>query len=461
MTDNIESYFKKHLSDETPGEGNWNVPSDDVWNKAAPHIIKKSGIFIRWIYIYIIGALIVAGLTIIFWPSSSPEISSEPDIPVSTKNTEPSIDEPSKITAVPDEQPFSNNENQVAPAQEDIIRESPPKIEQSPTEKLVVYSANDNLLLSAESSPSTVREEIFISFMPSLEINAISTPSYHNMADTLQKEYPIMEFENKKPERLPFNNKNKLAIGAYFAPTYNSTYVSGDLSTGKIETPNTYLYSSNWGIELKYFISNRISVVSGYERSEVKSWSRSLIDFDYDASTEQTIGEGDIENTSAVPMQTPFGEIGTEITYRFPGDEVIADGEVMQSAMETHQDIMYFSIPLGIEYNFIQYARLNWFGEGGLRYNQALKDGTTYNSRILHNGHDMNVVNEVMTGKPNYTKSFLSFYIGTGVNWQFSESFQINGSARYFGNITKVNFQDNLSTYVHGFSLKLGIIYIF
>ena len=58
MADNLESYFKKHLSDETPAEDNWNVPSDDVWNKVLPDIQKKRGLFIPWNYIYIIGALI-------------------------------------------------------------------------------------------------------------------------------------------------------------------------------------------------------------------------------------------------------------------------------------------------------------------------------------------------------------------------------------------------------------------
>ena len=71
MADNLESYFKKHLSDETPGEGNWNVPSDDVWNKALPEIQKKRGLFIPWKYLYIIGVLVIAGLAIIFWPSGT------------------------------------------------------------------------------------------------------------------------------------------------------------------------------------------------------------------------------------------------------------------------------------------------------------------------------------------------------------------------------------------------------
>jgi hypothetical protein len=62
---------------------------------------------------------------------------------------------------------------------------------------------------------------------------------------------------------------------------------------------------------------------------------------------------------------------------------------------------------------------------------------------------------------PAYTENYLGYYAGTGLNYQLSENFQFNASARYFGNITRVNLQNNLSTYVDGFSMKVGFLYIF
>jgi len=461
MADNLESYFKKHLSDETPGQGDWNVPSDDVWNKVSPEITKKRGLFISWKSIYIFGALVVAVLAIMLWPSDTPQGISDTNDQLTTENYEPPINENLNTSTEHLQQPSSIVDDQPAQISNNLPQGNTPALKQTPAKNVELNSNNDNIIYSEVHFTESSREDPSINILPKLGINIIEIPSPRIILDTTPTIYPGNSFKKTKPKPKPFNNKNKIAVGGYFAPTYNSTYVSGDLSSGQVETANTFLYSSNWGIELKYFISNRFALVTGYERSEIKSWSRSLIDFDYDISTEHTMPEGDKENISAVPMQTPFGEIGTEITYRFSSDQSISDGESMQSAMETHQDILYFAIPLGVEYNIMQFSRLNWFGEGGIRYHRALNDGTSYTSRILHEGHDMNVVNEVMTGHPNYTKNYLSFYIGSGVNWQFSESFQISGSARYFGNITKVNFQDNLSTYVHGFNLKLGFIYIF
>lgn len=459
MADNLESYFKKHLSDEIQGEGNWNVPADDVWNKVSLVIAKKSGLFISWTYMYIAGALLLAALAIIFWPGVTSQLISDSDIQINSENNEASIEENSNTTANYPAQAAAVVENQAAQIKNYTTQENTTTLIQSATEISDLPIKSDNIKYTSVLSTLSSRKDIFIGTLPQRSINSIAIPFYRNTPDTIPAKYPRISFQDQKPK--PFNNKNKIAIGAYFVPSYNNTSVSGELSSGDIETANTYLYSNNWGFELKYYISNRFTLVAGFERSEIKSWSKSFIDFDYDASTEHTMPEGDIENTSPVPMQTPFGEVDTEITYRFSSEQSITDGETMQSVMETHQEVLYFSIPLGIEYNFMQFSRLNWFGEGGLRYNRALNDGTSYTTRILHEGHDMNVLSEEMTGHPNYKKNYFGFYVGTGANYQFSESFQISGSARYFGNITKVNVQDNLSTYLHGFNLKLGIIYIF
>ncbi len=465
MADNLESYFKKHLSDESPGEGNWNVPSDNVWKNAAPHIVKKSGLFIPWRYIYIVGAILLAGLAFIFWPTTNTEPFSdtfsehgilapgnEPESSIIENSNTPILNTKSTSTVIAKENAEPTNI---------VIQEKTAELEPPPAENGEILINTDDNVYAGEVSLSIPTRNISINPLPLIAINSIELPSTVIDPDTVQKIYPTISFQHKKQRPKPYNNKNKIAVGVYFAPTYNSTYVSGNLSTGEIETANTFLYSNNWGAEIKYFISKRFALVTGYERSEIKSWSRSLIDFNYDLSTEHTMPGGNKENTSSIPLQTPFGEIDTEITYQFSGDQAISEGEVMQSAMETHQTILYFAIPLGVEYNIIQFSRFNWFGEGGLRYHRALKDGTSYTSRILHEGDDMNVVEEVMTGHPTYTKNYLGFYLGTGVNYQFSESFQIGGSARYFGNISKVNLQENLSTYVQGFNLKLGIIYIF
>lgn len=522
MADNLESYFKKHLSDENPAEENWNVPSEEVWNNVLPEIKKKRGLFIPWKYLYIIGALLFVGLAIILWPVVFSEDVSEQELlstPIpntisnqenpgaSTKNqaglpsittvdvnqgsslqkSKSSLDESNQLSVGENKQGetisvaqyIDQNKQQL---ENEILKENIPadKVYQN-TSKYTIKSSGTiitpnttadkeqqklsdekNLAMLYDDNPTKLeRDEIYIAYLEQRKTNNLSSVDElnDNPGFTRQTVDIPLEFDKKKLE--PFDNKRKVGIGAFYAPTWNGTSLNGNPQTGEIQTSDMLLYSGNWGFDFKYFISNRFAVVTGVEKSEIKSWSKSLVDFSYDTSTEHSMPDGEKENTSAVPMQTPFGEIETEVTYRFAGDQQIPDGEVMNSELETHQEIRYLSIPLGVEFNILRFSRFSWFAEAGVRYNRALKDATQFSSRILHGGDDMAVVDEKMMSYPTYTENFMNFYIGTGMNYQFSSKFQINASGRYFGNITDVNLQGNMSTYVHGYSLKIGILYLF
>ncbi|MCF6341807.1 MAG: hypothetical protein L3J31_03255 [Bacteroidales bacterium] len=488
MADNLESYFKKHLSDDSPSADNWNVPSDKVWENVLPVIQKKRGLFIPWRYFYLMGGLILAALLLmLLWPASLPEIQpANQDLQTKIEETAVSPPENTQTVIREDSEEFiaekdnsisqkistdrkgemaenevSIPENTVAAGTSDktAVRQKA-KVKQIDYTVGAVYinNSNEGLAHFSEDDERENGQLTALSFRPADSIIFEEPVFLPNSGVAVKASLPETETARGKE---PFDNKGKIGMGAFFAPTLTSTFLKGELNTGLMEAGNMFLYAGNWGFELKYHISNRFTLVAGIEKSEIKSWSKSLVDFGYDSSTEYMMDNGEKENTSAVPMPTPFGEIATEITYRFPGEQEIPDGEIMQSVLETHQEIRYFSIPLGIEFNIIRFSRFNWFAETGVRYNRALKDATQFTSRILHNGDEMQVVAEEMTSHPAYTENYLNFYIGTGVNYQFSKSFQISGSARYFGSITNVNLQDNMSTYVHGFSLKIGISYLF
>lgn len=494
MADNLESYFKKKLSDDSPGEGEWNVPSDDVFNSVLPEIQEKKGIFIPWKYLYLISLIIVVALMVFLWTnddfrnSGNQEMVQSEDAPQSSTPLSEKFGGENEST-----ESFTNknatNDLSQSSSENTITTEStagittPPStttksgggditIAENAHKETIFGEQNTDKAISesksADIETSDASQKMYAESVPTnsiVELSKLTIPTIaSDITPTLEKQKPLdstdaeEDIANKKE---PFLNKGKFGLGFYFEPTFTSTYLTGDLNDGKLETSNMYLYSSNWGFEVKYFISNRFSLVTGIGKSEIRSWSKSLIDFDYDSSNEQTMPGGEKENTSAVPMQTPFGEIDTEITYRFPGDAEIPEGDVMYSAMETHQDIRYLSIPLGVEFNIIRFSRFDWLADAGVRYNRALKDATEFSSRVIHHGHDMDIVSEEMTSHPTFTENYLSFYVGTGLSYQFSKNFQLNTSVKYFGSLTEVNLQDNMSTYVHGFNIKVGIIYIF
>ena len=519
MADNLESYFKKHLSDDNPAQESWNVPSDNVWDKVLPEIQKKRGIFIPWKYLYLLGALIIISGIVLYWQYGTEENSNDKELTFTTDQTDKTLDNlniqaetnnktgnqynelNAKPNTVSTSEKYANlKEGSVLKSQNNLRadQEIQTNNRNAETKNENNYQNTGNLKNDAQYTETSVSNKDLQTALNSEKTNTITEDKkdqlfiyadkqpfekseYFNEINMLSKndiprftvsaDYTLLErnFNTESPvtleanhkESSPFNNKGKVGVGAYFLPTFTSTYLTGDLSTGKLETSNMYLYSSNWGIELRYYLSNRFTLVAGVGQSEVRSWSKSLVDFDYDSTNEHIMDTGEKENTSSVPMPTPFGEIGTEITYRFPGEENIPDGETMQSELETHQDVRYLTVPIGAEYNIIQFSHFNWFAETGVRYNHALKDAASFSSRILHHGHDMDVVGEEMMGHPTYKDFYFDLYLGTGINYQFSDSFQINGSARYFNSITNVNFQDNMSTQVRGFNFKIGISYLF
>ena len=457
MADNLESYFKKHLSDESPGKDKWNVPSEKVWENALPEIRKKKGLFIPWRYLYLLGFLTVIVAGVIIWQIYTPGPPSEEQISINNASgswqneivpAEPSAEEPA---TEPVSEPVS------LPATSPGVQD--PVNEQTDDEKFAVQIVN-NIPVVEDNSEGENRQTNQLIILKPKDIDHLAILTDDFFGGVYQRDAPepvTILSEVKKP----YNNDGKFGIGVFYAPTFYNTFVSGSIDNGIVETGNSFIYSGNYGAEIKYHLNDRLAIRTGIARSQVKSWSQSEADFTYDLSSEHIMPDGEKENTSAVPMLTPFGEVNTEITYRFPGDEEIPDGEVMNSILETHQDIEYLSIPLGIEYAIIPFSHFSWFTEGGIRFNWASGDATEFTSRILHFGEDMSVVNQSMSSHPDYKSNYFDFYLGTGLNFQFSESFLIGGSFRYSRNINKVNIQENLSTNVQAVGLKLGIIYLF
>lgn len=481
MADNLETYFNKHLTDDTPGEDNWNVPSDEVWENVLPEIQKTNGVFLPWKYLYLIGGIMaILLLALFFWLSDS-SVGSNMKTDSFTTIDEKQKDEPAHqitndikenfITESKPDNPKSTQNNSVKTESAAYVEKeiSIPKskimesnyVNTSPQEKLNKESKKSNhgtysIFLKNENQ----NEYIQITRLSPRKFD-LSTVIFGSNSLNSHSNQPVDLIDLSVENKEPFDNKGRFGIGIYYAPSFTSTSLNGNPNSGKIETDNQLFFTNNWGLELKYFISNRFSLYAAIGRSEINTFSKSLTNFDYNLSTEYLMPDGVKENTSPVMMLTPFGEIHTEITYQFPGTDELPNGEVMNSVMETSQQVRYIAIPFGVDYNIMRFSHFDWFASGGLNYNRALKDATQFNSRILHHGSDMDVVAEKIMGNPTLTKSFLGFSAGTGLNYQFSKSFQISGSANYFGNITKVNVEDNLSTYVNGFNLKIGIFYLF
>ncbi len=511
MADKLESYFKKHLSDDSTDGDDWNIPSDNVWKNALPEIQKKRGIFIPSKYIYWLGLITIVGLVIalLLWNQNSDVIFinneiSETDIMDNNNSNqiilsdsisaEPQIDSESIDNSIQldvNSQDSEDNKIDLTKSNSLSLKKTAPK-EKSAITSMVVDSTSDKefnsvknneykgditttlvadkqneaiIVITENDDSGSKTTEPPVRPSPTADSSNIQKPDYTTIIQSEISNNDIMnvvediQLENKDFKPILF--KGKLGIGLYYSPTLTATYLTGDLVSGIEKTKPVYLYSGNYGIEIKYYLSNKFAIVSGIGRSEIRSWSKSNADFNYNSATEHVMITGEKENTSPVLMSSPFGTIETEVTYIFPGSDEIPDGEPMQSELETHQDVKYLTIPIGAEFNMINFSHLSWFAEGGISFNYATKDATKFNSRIIHYGNDMNVVGEEIIGQPTYKEYYFGYYVGIGIKYSLSNKIQLNSSLRYNGNISPVNKQDRMSTNIHAFNLKIGFSYFF
>jgi hypothetical protein len=524
MSDNLESYFKKHLRDETPREDAWNVPSDDVWRKVAPEIRKRPGIFVPWRYFYFIGAglaLIIA--SVLFFPENRNEFQAEKN-EIPAQETESTI--PKKESPKEEISPSAQIESEQLKANKGTLTENAGLNQQSENDvdknpsivesTAVVESVKNKDIPVKEvksETPTTVAEvtlgvnaenqvkesgtdntETIVAFASSsLNENTAGLKADEGNEYTASRlstaEYiaddkfgspifiysdPVLYFpENRgylplkgqdylnKQKAKPIPfSQGKFGIGAYYAPTYSTTMVKGLSLPGNDQMGNTFLFGNNWGFDFYYYLSYRFTIVSGIGSSEIRSWSKTSQQFAYDSSTEHDMGNSQTANGTAQTSPTPFGEIGSEVIYSFPSDANLPDGEMMESVSETFQNIRYLSIPLGVEYNLLNREKVRWFLETGVNYNVSIRDNTELKPQILHQGDAMNIMESRISESPNYENNYWGFYIGTGVKIPVSPRIQILGTVRYGTSISPLKSIGDVKTNVQAYQLKLGVVYL-
>lgn len=524
MADNLESFFKKHLSDESSGEDDWNIPSDKVWENAIPEIQKKSGVFIPWKYIFIFGVIAIFGFAslLVLWNlQPSKDLINEEKFEINNENRNTNIvasfdtvnnEITNSINTYLSESFLHNNELSIDKSETALVVENNQNFQDNTDLKSRINSKkekkefleknemfqqniaeNSNLLENSNSNNSSdiigienvseknnnLETETNTILLDSAESKVVSfstqeiiqqpkenksdsSYSYSNQtSETTKLGVDVSDLKEDIKLQNSFNKKGKIGFGLYFSPTITATSLKGDMISGIINTSPVFLYSSNYGLQVKYYLTNKLAIIAGVGKSEIKSWSKSSVNFNYNSNTEYLMPDGEKENSSQIPMPTPFGEVNTEVTFRFDGNEQIQNGELMQSQLETHQKILYLSIPLGVEYSIVNRNKINWFAEGGIRFNRSVQDGSEFTSRISHLNNEMKVMGENITGNPDFKDIYFNYYLGTGLGYQLSETFQITAAGRYFGNIDKVNLQDNMTTNMKAFDLKIGINYFF
>ena len=520
MSDNLESYFRKHLKEETPGPEQWNVPSDSVWDKVQPGISKRKGIFIPWRYFYIFGiGLVLMISTLVLWPENKEDllvnkndartksglteqikttgnvsgVSNEKELNNSLDNNS-GIESSSSTTSSKNintdatliqrtaenktDSKTSNDSQQAGSSTNESVSTAPLIVieqeNQNYSDASVIIVTDDGSGNNTENLPGTLSTDDNYSTnanvdetnsrveAENLESNVFvysSSIDYFpiNQGFANLKGYDYLNAQKAKP--IPFS-QGKFGVGAYYTATYTSTEVTGLELPANDQMGSVWLFSSNWGFDFYYYLSYRFTLVSGVGSSEIRSWSKTTSQFNYDPSTEHDMGNNQTANGTEQTSPTPFGALSSEVVYSFPSDANIPDGELMESVSETFQNIRYLSIPLGVEYNLLNQEKSLWFLETGINYNLSMRDQTELLPQILHEGEEMNIMDSKITQDPDYENNYWGFYIGTGYKYPVSKRIQLSGTVRYNRSISPLKSIGSTTTKVQGYQLKVGVVYL-
>ncbi|PLX04519.1 MAG: hypothetical protein C0595_02880, partial [Marinilabiliales bacterium] len=167
MADNLENFFKKHLSDETSGEDNWNVPSDGVWENVLPEIQKERGLFVSWKNIMLLAAgLILVALLALFllWNRNSND-----------NLTVEEIENPVQLTTNQNDQQIKTTDNDNLPKPLDETS----NIEENKKSKSLINSTDDS-----------IKKETNTSISKNTKSNNIDKPVYAEVIEPSKKETP-------------------------------------------------------------------------------------------------------------------------------------------------------------------------------------------------------------------------------------------------------------------------------
>jgi len=538
MSDNLESYFRKYLKDETPAPDQWNIPSDNVWEKVQPEIGKRKGIFIPWKYFYIFGiGLVLLISTLVFLPDNRTELqanknpvktkailtnkantnASSPVSPIkdeleSNRKNKPDV-EISNPGVVPNQSKNENNHQSVSSKNASEIKytdqhptnntgsirnKSIDKKEDTSDRSFSAFATtnsknatrqnkqkanaidakdlnaadfsqnkNDSFTISNTDNNHQINSnkiEIRDSYLSDSQFSAlvINSNSINHFSENQWqgnlKGYAYLNSQKATPINHSFS---KFGIAAYYAPTYSSTNVKGLELPENNQMGNTYLYSNNWGFDFNYYLSYRFTLVAGVGSSEIRSWSKTTSQFNYDLSTEQDMGNNQKANHTSQTSVTPLGILTSEVTFSFSADTNIPNGEIMESVSETFQNVRYLSIPLGFEYNLLKREKSIWFLETGVNYNLSIRDKTKIAPQVLHQGDEMNIMNTTITQDPDFKNNYWGYYIGTGVKIPLNSRIQLFGAIRYNISISPLKTIGSATTNVQGYQLKLGVAYLF
>ncbi len=519
--DELDKLMRSRLLDDSPADNQWNVPPDDVFEKAIaaiPEKPKKDRRFLLFIPLFLF-----LSIATYFALNTYNKIDNLEAEIVRLKNEK----EQNVLSALPSEEKIENKT--VTNNNSSINGGAPPaitaktitgryepvagtstNISSKPSTGNVASTpalVHDKASFSAQAQATIKKPELIgsdveirrtptnaatatvvspVSSSQALAESAISfmekTSEGHNTSGMNRQEMAVDEMALLEivplavepgilnqlapvsPPRIQSKSNNKTNIFVFAGAHATALHM-----TNSKEEPFslTGYDKSQWSYQLGIGVERKIApklvgrVTLDFMRFANKSYYQGQ--FLYDKNNEQINTDGSVDYVSSIKIESPVHSMEHQAKFRVD-DQVLQHNDIMDNKTDIDQWFSALGASLGLEYTVARFGNLNATLGGGLHAQYVTSYVEHLNMKLYHQGSMMLDQNMDSSSPSNINRTLASVYVNAGLNYAISKHFSLNLLGEYDHGISSIRPStpdDDASAYLRSLRLSLGLKYSF
>ena len=470
MKEPLEEFFRKKLSSDT--EESWNMPSDDIWEKALPHFKqeKKKRRFGFW---WFFGALSVISIFIIFGYNNQPQNN------ISTIETT-LVKEASKKSELPEEERIqeakallpnkklkkSTITQKVLPLQKKPIakiQERRPIKEEFINNDRSLLTAPKIVSLTIMNDETNQKKNDFELKNEALELKIDNQP-----VDVLNR-LPLLSprlnsnliiINSPSISKLKSSKKPKWAVSLMYGASM-SRFEIEPLDENTIKGSKEYQFSNNFKIGVTRYLSNHWGLYSGIGLVTIHSESKIKETMAYDHSSERVMSNDLIASDVSFQTASPLGDIELSSMISRPSSMPVPIGDNVDAYLTNNQMVRYVNVPIGLRLSNRFSSKFSGYGKVGLNFNYLLNDQSSTAVRMMHDLDEMGKETMSISRKKPLSNSVFSYEVGAGVERLLTSKLSIFVDMNYMHSLTPVIKSSQHTTNMSTFQLNVGVQHSF
>ncbi|HHB78951.1 MAG TPA: hypothetical protein ENK85_06935 [Saprospiraceae bacterium] len=465
----LEDFFKRMFSTSMEEEG-WNVPSDDIWEKALPHFREEKTNRKFWIWLISLGMLLLLCLGVmvrfqVFTPKEAPT-NQEKDLVIPDKQFAEKQDillKPSAVREQPIEQNITptnslqrkhserpNTGSSVTPSSRrpenvKLRRKDVPMVKHlvSITDLSVLDEKKGVTITSSDSFSKRGPSVLILENLPSLIHHPLKTPSYQ-----------ISRLQND----IKINKPRKWFVSILAAPSFSRMDIR-PLDGSHIKGSKQFQFSDNFEIGVSKFFSQHWGVYTGLGLISVRSKTETKNSIGYNPTTEHVWSSSSMANDLTFQTSTSLGDYRMSSVVIRPNSMPISNGETIDVYLTNNQLVRYLNIPVELQYKRSFQSPFLMYSSVGVDMNFLLDDKTQTAGKMMHGLDQMAATPMTLHRMTPLAKTVWSAHLGLGVErkiWTHLSGF-VGGKYRY--GLTPSASHVGQKTFLHSLQLEMGFRY--